>query len=221
MWNLKFTVHNLDTSYALLTEKYKVVDYMYPVDYYVKGNRIFILCAHLLEGEESERKKYALALKNHKKTLNFEDNGKQIITLIREEESLYSHLFDIELFHPAPVIIKEGYEYWNISSWNRRALEKLIEEIEKWSHKFSEFHLLNLSKADLSEIYFPRILPELPEKQKRAFGIAMEEGYYTWPRKADLAHLSKKMGVSISTYQEHLRKAEAKLLPFFASSLRF
>ena len=41
MWSLKFKVLNKDSIYTLLTAKYKVIDYLYPVDYYKKGNKIF------------------------------------------------------------------------------------------------------------------------------------------------------------------------------------
>jgi len=47
----------------------------------------------------------------------------------------------------------------------------------------------------------------------------LRHGYYTWPRKADLGVLARQAGVSVSTFQEHLRKAEAKLLPFFAENI--
>jgi CheY-like chemotaxis protein len=40
------------------------------------------------------------------------------------------------------------------------------------------------------------------------------------PRKVDLGDLAKLMKVSTSTYQEHLRKAESKLLPFFSENIR-
>lgn len=40
MWNLKFKVRNTDIVYTPLTEKFKVVDYMYPVDRYKKGKKL-------------------------------------------------------------------------------------------------------------------------------------------------------------------------------------
>ena len=59
------------------------------------------------------------------------------------------------------------------------------------------------------------IIIALPEKQKEAFDIAVKNGYYKFPRKIDLTGLAKLAGVSASTFHENLRKAEAKLLPFF------
>ncbi|MBI3334087.1 helix-turn-helix domain-containing protein [Candidatus Pacearchaeota archaeon] len=76
-----------------------------------------------------------------------------------------------------------------------------------------------LKKSDLKEIYFPKVVPELPEKQRQAFRLALKHGYYRWPREADLGKLAQEAGVSVSTFQEHLRKAEARLLPFFAEHI--
>lgn len=219
MWNLKFKVKNTDVVYTPLTEKYKVVDYMYPVDKYKKGNKIFILSIHALEGNEKEVKKFARDLKKHKKVIEFENYENKITALIAEEEKFYELLYNPELYIPSPVLIKNGYEFWNIASFDRKILEQLISEIEKWDKKLHDFELLYLKKGNLKEIYFPKILPILPEKQKQAFELAINNGYYKFPRKINLIKLAEMSGVSIQTFQEHLRKAEAKLLPFFAGEV--
>jgi len=216
MWNLKFKVLNKDSIYTLLTAKYKITDYLYPVDYFRKGKKINILCVHLLEGEENEKAKFIESLKRNNKVKEMEQNGDKVFTLIAEEEYFYELLFSAELYHISPVLIKEGYEEWNISSFNRKILENVIKEIEKWKDKFPEFTLKSLAKTNMEEIYFPKIRPKLPEKQKKAFDLALKRGYYTWPRRSNLGYLAKEMKVSVATFHENLRKAEAKLLPFFS-----
>jgi len=56
-------------------------------------------------------------------------------------------------------------------------------------------------------------MPPLTEKQKRAFELAIEQGYYDIPKRTDLKKLSKLMKVSLATFQEHLKRAEAKIIP--------
>ena len=56
-------------------------------------------------------------------------------------------------------------------------------------------------------------MPKLTKNQKKAIEIAYNSGYYTYPRKMSLEDLAKIAGIGISTFQEHLRKAEMKLLP--------
>jgi predicted DNA binding protein len=217
MWSLKFKVLNKDSIYTLLTENYKVTDFLYPVDFYRKKGRVYILAIHVLEGEEHEKKKFIRALKKNRKIKNFEENNSQIITLIAEEESFYDLLFAAELYHPAPVIIRGGYEQWHVSSFNRAVLERLIREIESWKDKFPEFKLQSLAKTRISEIYFPKIKPQLSVQQQRAFDSALKRGYYAWPRKVSLGKLAKELHLSVATFHEHLRKAEANLMPLFAA----
>lgn len=52
----------------------------------------------------------------------------------------------------------------------------------------------------------------LSERQREAFELARERGYYEWPRATSAADLAVDLGVSKATFLEHLRKAEAKLL---------
>ena len=60
------------------------------------------------------------------------------------------------------------------------------------------------------------MLPKLTEKQKKALSSAIKNGYYGYPRKATLKQLAKDVGVSLSTFQFHLAKAEAKVMPFLS-----
>ena len=55
--------------------------------------------------------------------------------------------------------------------------------------------------------------PDFTDKQKRAFELAVENGYYDIPKRIDLRRLAKVMEISIATYQEHLKRAEAKIIP--------
>jgi predicted DNA binding protein len=63
------------------------------------------------------------------------------------------------------------------------------------------------------------VLPNLTDKQKQAFDLAVESGYYGYPKKVKLISLAKRVGISLSTFQFHLANAEAKLMPFFSKKL--
>jgi predicted DNA binding protein len=53
----------------------------------------------------------------------------------------------------------------------------------------------------------------LTGKQLEIFRLACNYGYYETPKKITLAELADRTGIAPSTLAEHLRKAEAKLLP--------
>ncbi len=73
--------------------------------------------------------------------------------------------------------------------------------------------MLSIKEKDFTDIFIPHIMPKITDKQKEAIELAIENGYYGFPRKTDLEKLSKIMKISRVTFQEHLRKAESKLVP--------
>ncbi|MEI7718724.1 MAG: helix-turn-helix domain-containing protein [archaeon] len=217
---LKFEVENKDGIYSVLTKKYNVIDYLYPIDVYKRGKFYFILGLHLLDGEASEKDKFCRALKKTKEVIKFEKYEDHVITLIKEQELFYDQIYNPELFHPSPAIIQKGIEKWTVGSWDRENLSKVLSSLEKEKKKFSNLRLDKFGKLKLDEIYFPKLLPKMSSQQKIAFQLALANGYYGYPRKKDLKDLAKIMGVSISTYQEHLRRAEEKLMPLLGNSLK-
>jgi predicted DNA binding protein len=60
----------------------------------------------------------------------------------------------------------------------------------------------------------------LTEKQLEAFSKACDWGYYEIPKKTSIEELAEKLDLSPSTLAEHLRKAEAKLMPVLLTVLR-
>ena len=76
-----------------------------------------------------------------------------------------------------------------------------------------DFNLLKFHKVDIDNVFFPKLMPKLTAKQKRAIELAIQERYYKSPRKTNLRKLAKLMGVSLATFQQHLRAAEEKLIP--------
>jgi len=66
--------------------------------------------------------------------------------------------------------------------------------------------------ADRPLLTFESALPDLSPRQREALATATELGYYRIPRDATTAALADEMGVERRTFEEHLRRAENKLL---------
>jgi predicted DNA binding protein len=60
----------------------------------------------------------------------------------------------------------------------------------------------------------------MPAKQRAAFLLACDRGYYDHPKRVTLEELAAEAGVHKATLAEHLQKVEARLMPFFAKSVR-
>lgn len=52
----------------------------------------------------------------------------------------------------------------------------------------------------------------LSSRQAEALELAYEAGYYDWPRRTDAETLADQLGVGHTTFLEHLRKAEEKII---------
>jgi predicted DNA binding protein len=52
----------------------------------------------------------------------------------------------------------------------------------------------------------------LSPRQREALALARERGYYEWPREVTAGDLAAEFGVAKTTFLEHLRRAESKLL---------
>nr|WP_272904676.1 helix-turn-helix domain-containing protein [Halobacterium sp. TGN-42-S1] len=60
----------------------------------------------------------------------------------------------------------------------------------------------------------------LTDRQLAALQLALECGYYEQPRRTSLRDLADRTSVARSTFEEHLRKAENKLLTSAGQFLR-
>jgi len=54
--------------------------------------------------------------------------------------------------------------------------------------------------------------PDLTQHQRDSLELAIEEGYYQFPKKTDLNKLAKIAKLSKSAFSEHLKRAEMKVL---------
>lgn len=115
------------------------------------------------------------------------------------------------VFFVKPVLMSSfGSELWEIASWEKIELTKFIDNIDR---NVGRVQMIKLAQKPIDNVFYPRLMPNLTKNQKQALDLAVEEGYYEVPKKTGMRALAKLMGVSLSTYQNHLRKAEQKLIP--------
>jgi len=143
--------------------------------------------------------------------LDFELNGDFFIGTIKEP--IYTKaLYNSKIIHITPALISnEGYEIVNIGSFDKKDLDKFIDIVERKL----DGELLSINNKKIKSVSVMKVHPDLTDKQKKAMELALKNGYYHSPRKISLQELAKISGLSFSTFQVHLRKAEEKLIPYF------
>lgn len=111
-------------------------------------------------------------------------------------------------------------------------LPKMVDGHEEWSvliyaHRRDVFETLDTIRAERdADISVERIAGvespmshsmdererHLSARQQEALALARERGYYEWPREVTAGELATELGVAKTTFLEHLRRAESKLL---------
>ena len=90
--------------------------------------------------------------------------------------------------------------------------EELQDFIKILNKHMNVCKMMKMENSALTDVYFPNVMPKISDSQKKALELAYKYGYYTYPRKISLVGLAKKAKLALSTFQEHLRKAELKQL---------
>jgi len=213
MWVVKVKIKH-DCTIASRCKKFKVTAFSWDLLPFEKDKKFYTYQMHHLVGKEENIKAFIEDLKKDKRIEHLEVEKNIVFLLeVRSKKEIPSSFYNLQMFYVKPVLVDtEGYEVWELASPDRSVLTEFVIDLQKVKGDF-EVKILKLGKTKLSDVYYPRITPKLTEKQKRAIELAIKHGYYSVPKKVDLKNLSEIMGVSLSTFQEHLRKAETKLIP--------
>ncbi len=212
MWILKLKIKH-DCTIGNRCEKYNVKSYSIPLGNWSEKGYNYTSERHTLEGSEENIKDFIIDIKKEKNIINLEIDKNTLFFIGKSKsKKIPTSFYNQKMFFSKPVFVdKGGYEYWEIGSWDRSILTDFVENLK--NQKQIEINILYFKKTKLNDVYFPSIMPQLTDKQKRAFDLAVEEGYYDIPKRIDLKKLSKLMKISLATYQEHLKRAEAKIIP--------
>ena len=214
MWIAKLKLRHKDCPIVTRCQKYKIIVLSYPSSWYErKGKKYATTTCYFQSSSEIQKKKYYQDLKKDRRITNCEISGDTFTYEIALDEygehvMLY---YTRQLFFVKPTINHyDGHEYWEVASWKKKVLQAFFQALK--GH-MDVCIILKLARTPLTDIYFPNVMPKLSKNQKRCISLAYELEYYSYPRKITLEKLAKAAKISLSTYQEHLRKAELKLLP--------
>ncbi|MBS3086337.1 helix-turn-helix domain-containing protein [Candidatus Pacearchaeota archaeon] len=209
MWIAKFIIKH-DCILGNRCEKFKVVLQSVNFSTFKEKGKVVTSSMHYISGDPKNIQNFIKDLKKDKKVIKLESKGNIFLLLENAKEKAVAY-HNPKIIFIKPVLIDEkGYETWEVGSWEKEEISKFIEKVEK---NFPYFKLLKFNTINLDNVFFPKLLPNLTDKQKRAIELAIKNGYYENPRKTDLRKLAKTMGLSLATFNQHLRAAERKLIP--------
>lgn len=155
--------------------------------------------------------KYVGFLKNEKGVLEArpiaKEGGDALICIRwKAEKTSYDSIMGSGSLYHSSTYSKEGYETYSIFSDEPQKMKKLIDELGEIGET-RIFRIRNVEGGTLAGNRF-----NLTQKQMDALVFAIAQGYYQWPKKVNLQKLAERSGKSRRSVQEHLRKAEGKVL---------
>jgi predicted DNA binding protein len=209
MWVMKLKLDSSKQFLGSFAIKHQVSMTGYPLSYYKENGKLFIINAGFIFGEEKNKKALIRDIKKRKELIELEI-VEDFVVMIMETPLFTEPVYSPKIIRPSPVVInKDGYHIWDLASFDRKILTQVLAFAEKYLGAKS----LKFKEEKISNISFTHLLPELTKNQKKALELAINKGYYDYPKKIKMEKLAKLMGISYSTFQAHLKKAEGKILP--------
>jgi len=149
---------------------------------------------------------------------SFGDKNIQVITKtcrdIRISPSISGVVEKNSCLEIQPVTYDNGWETHRIMGFRERDYKKLFKDLESLGpvevldkSVYPEKSMIDTFAVSLSSVF-----RALTVKQVEAIASALELGYYQVPKKVSTEKLAEKNGVPRTTFEEHLRKAESKVL---------
>ncbi|MXR40462.1 XRE family transcriptional regulator [Halobaculum sp. WSA2] len=146
-----------------------------------------------------------------------DDDGYHVVTqscLCSLEESIIDRFEEHNCLYQSPTIYRQGWEHYTVVAFDGADIRELLGDLR------SDRDIELLSKTSISDTQIPhsmlapagQLFENITDRQLAALQLALESGYYEQPRKTSLRDLAEQTAVARSTYEEHLRKAENKLL---------
>jgi len=216
MWVLKFQISRSSSIFEPIAKKYDLNIVGYPITSYKKNNKYYFVGAGNFFGSEKNMADCLSDLKKNKRVISIE-RKKDFFIVLYERDNILKEFYNPEFIQIKPIFIdNQGKETWEFGCFDKKPLMILISYLRK---NISDFKLLKLKQEFLDSLTVLNIIPDITSKQKKALQLAVENGYYEYPKKVELKELAKLMGISYSTYQAHLKKAEGKLIPFMLKNI--
>jgi predicted DNA binding protein len=130
------------------------------------------------------------------------------------ENSIGKNIDDFDLLHVSPVVYSQGWEYYRIIAFKHEDIEKLCRRLESKGALYEIVRKVPFDGFIASSLTLTAdaLFSDLTDKQMDALLSAFNNGYYRFPRKSDIQTIAAKKRVPRTTFQEHLKKAENKIV---------
>jgi predicted DNA binding protein len=129
------------------------------------------------------------------------------------ETTVHDNIGELEILNIMPIFCVGGYEHSRLIAFRHEALSKLFDRLSGHGFRF-EVEQKTPFNGIVSDtlITLNSLMAKLTDRQVDAISAAYNCGYYQTPRRVKVETIAERVGVPRTTLQEHLNKAENKLI---------
>ncbi len=131
-----------------------------------------------------------------------------------KENTIVRHIGELNLLNIFPNIVENGWVYHRLVVFKHDDLQELLRRFDNWGWAYKILRKVRFDGFIASSLTLSAdvLFSDLTEKQMDALLTAHRLGYYELPRRTDVQTIAAKRRVPRTTFQEHLKKAENKLV---------
>ena len=130
------------------------------------------------------------------------------------QDTIVRHIGELDILNVFPNMIENGWGYHRLIVFRHEDLEELLRRLENWGWVYKVLRKVPFDGFIASSLTLSAefLFSNLTEKQMDAMLTAHRHGYYNLPRDSDIQTIAAQKSVPRTTFQEHLKKAENKLV---------
>jgi len=125
-----------------------------------------------------------------------------------------SDIGSFNLLYFSPIVYEQGWEYCRVIAFRHEDIRRFLQRLEERGFVIEILRKVPFDGfiAGSLTLTADALFSDLTEKQMDALLSAHSNGYYRLPRKFPLTMIAKRKRVARTTFEEHLRKAENKIV---------
>jgi hypothetical protein len=131
-----------------------------------------------------------------------------------KQDTIVRHIGELDILNIFPNMVENGWAYHRLIVFRHDDLAELLRRFENWGWVYKILRKVPFNGFIASSLTLSAdvLFSGLTERQMDALLTAYRHGYYNLPRDADVQTIAAKNRVPRTTFQEHLKKAENKLV---------
>ncbi|MFH0713954.1 MAG: helix-turn-helix domain-containing protein [Candidatus Micrarchaeota archaeon] len=210
MWIARFKVWH-DSILAQFTKGLDVSAVVYYLNFFKKGNKYYHNKIAVFSGPDWKKAVRNVAKDFTGELLEVDEN--KCFFRIPESKAFHSIVLSSEVFLTQPILFKDGCQYWEVASNDKKAIQKVYNAVKRFK---GGAEIIYLKKVKHLAFAAEPVLEKLSDKQRGAVMLAFQNGYYVIPRKKTLEEIAKNARIPYSTLRERLQRAESAIITSLA-----